>query len=661
VTSHPLTCADDMLATLEDWADAGWIRWLDLELARFIYTQSVHSQTASPALLLATALCSHQNGHGHACLDLAHCLDDPQRALSLPPDGQHKQPKVLPVELLAQLNLSDWLAQLENPLLIASGKGDTPLVLPPHHSRPLLYLRRYWQYEQIILKQIRQRLTQPVKLDDKLLRHVLDQLFDSQPQRCDWQKIACAIAAANQFSIITGGPGTGKTTTVVRLLAALSQLQEKPEALRIRLAAPTGKAAVRLSESISNQVSNLPVNLAIPDEVTTIHRLLGSVPGSRHFRHHAGKPLAADVVVIDEASMVDIELMAQLLEALPDECRLILLGDKDQLASVEAGAVLGSLCERADRAHYTQQTIDWLLQVSGQTIPTTYQDNAGQPLEQAITMLRYSHRFGQIPGIGALASAVNQQSVAIGELFRGAHEELQHLGINTHNDPALRRLVMDKTQGYGHFLDVMTNRQPTAETPDMQEWNDWAAEVLEAFSRFRILAAIRSSEWGTEALNQQITKWLQSACPGQESHSATVEWYSGRAIILTRNDYNLRLMNGDTGITLPCPDARGNLVLKVAFPVSSAERVRWISPARLQSCETAFVMTVHKSQGSEFAHTALMLPDFDSPVLTRELVYTAVTRASERFTLIARDSNILHRAVSRRVFRTSGLLANQPG
>ena len=655
MNAHPLNNADAMLATLEDWADAGWIRWLDLELARFFHSRAVDSQAAAPALLLATALCSHQNGHGHACLDLAHCLADPQRALSLPPDGKHRQPAVSPAELLAQLNLQDWLTQLENPLLIAAGEGNTPLVLPPGQSQHLLYLRRYWQYEQAILKQIQQRLEQTITLDTAQLRQILDQLFSNNSDDCDWQKIACAVAAANPFSIITGGPGTGKTTTVVRLLAALTQLHNKPQALRIRLAAPTGKAAVRLSESISRQLQQLPVSVAIPDEVTTIHRLLGSVPGSRHFRHHAGNHLSADVVVVDEASMVDIELMAQLLDALPADCRLILLGDKDQLASVEAVAVLGSLCERADRAHYTAQTAEWLQQASGQAIPAACQDDGGQALDQAITMLRYSHRFGQVPGIGALANAVNQQSNKPEDLLQGAYEELRHLPVKAYNDQALQRLVLDKAHGYGHYLNVITTQQPAAEDLDSQTWNDWAAEVLDAFSRFRLLAAIHSSEWGTEVLNQQISGWLQNAGLERGSVPTDSEWYSGRAIILTRNDYNLGLMNGDTGIALPCPDADGNLVLRVAFPIASAERVRWISPARLQSCQTAFVMTVHKSQGSEFAHTALVLPDFDSPVLTRELVYTAVTRASERFTLIARDAGLMHKAISRRVFRTSGL------
>lgn len=283
--------------------------------------------------------------------------------------------------------------------------------------------------------------------------------------------------------MITGGPGTGKTTTVVKLLALLQALAlgetaqpgaGTPRPLRIRLAAPTGKAAARLNESIAKQVQNLSlVELAaavgqqgvdistlrdsIPTEVTTLHRLLGSRPDTRHFRHHAGNPLALDALVIDEASMVDIEMMAAVLTALPPKARLILLGDKDQLASVEAGAVLGDLCQRAEGGHYTPATCDWLQRVTGTPIPAQYQDAEGQPLDQAIAMLRVSHRFDAKSGIGQLAEAVNrphgpcqnekaeqkEKKRAVREIFQHGYADIARLALADADDPALERLVVN--------------------------------------------------------------------------------------------------------------------------------------------------------------------------------------------------------------------------
>jgi len=677
--STVLADSGQFLLTLDDWANAGWLRWLDTEFVVFLHRQM---PDATPAVLLAAALTSHQNGHGHACLDLDYCLAEPERALSLPPESPAHQPAVTPQQLLRQLDREQWLRALQHSALI--GHNNEPLVMDASSGRPLLYLRRFWHYEQTLARNIQQRLMTPPILDDQQLAATIDMIFDrlshhntdNKPAlepapQLDWQKIACALAARNRFAIITGGPGTGKTTTVVKLLAVLQAMHQHDanQPLRIRLAAPTGKAAARLSTSITSQLTRHGLQ-GIPGDVSTVHRLLGPIRDSRFFRHHAGNPLPADVVVIDEASMVDIELMALLLEALPAHAKLILLGDKDQLASVEAGAVLGSLCQYAGQARYQPDTAQWITSATGQRVPADYIDSQGSALDQAITMLRYSHRFGQVPGIGKLAAAVNASASAdtLNTLFDGRYDELQRLRINSSRDPVFERLISDRTHGYGHFLTVVAN--PPAHDCDSKTRDNWALQVLKAQGQFQLLVALRKGEFGIEGLNPRIEAILRhhgllGATPDQPdaigaAQPSAATWYAGRPVMVTRNDYNLALMNGDIGITLPYPntaqDGRGTS-LRVAFPTADPHQpVRWILPSRLQSVETVFAMTVHKSQGSEFNHTALMLPQHDNPVLTRELIYTGITRAARQFSLIESNAGVLPTAVASSIFRASGLL-----
>ena len=666
------------LLTLDDWANAGWLRWLDTEFVVFLQHQVPDAPTA---LLLAAALISHQNGHGHVCLDLDDCLHAPGRALSLPPESPVHQPAVTPQQLLALLSREQWLHTLQLPALV--GNDNQPLVLDTRSGRPLLYLRRFWHYEQTLADNIQQRLLAPPPVDDLQLATTLDSVFDRlshhQPDpgstvdpamQQDWQRIACALAIRNRFAIIPGGPGTGKTTTVVKLLAVLQDLHQNAEQpLRIRLAAPTGKAAARLSASITSQLIRHDLQ-GIPGDVSTVHRLLGPIRNSRFFRHHAGNPLPADVVVIDEASMVDLELMALLLDALPAQARLILLGDKDQLASVEAGAVLGSLCQHAGQARYQQNTAHWITSVTGQHIPAALIHDDGSALDQSITMLRYSHRFGQVPGIGQLAAAVNASASGdtLNTFFDGRFSELQRLRIHSTRDAAFERLICDRQSGYGVYL-TLAGELPA---PDASShvWDTWAQRVLQAQGQFQLLAALRMGEFGVEGLNARIEAILRTdgllstaadnASMADAAHLSGTRWYAGRPVMVTRNDYNLDLMNGDIGIALPYPGAvpgGGHSDLRVAFPTADPQRpVRWILPSRLQSVETVFAMTVHKSQGSEFTHTALILPQHDNPVLTRELIYTGITRAAKRFTLIDDNPTVLPQAVASSVFRASGLL-----
>lgn len=667
----PLTDSADLLALLDRWVERGWLRALDRAFVAFLRERE---PGGDPLVLLAAALASHQLGHGHVCLDLQKTLAEPDFALSLPPEGDALAgPLLLPSQLLDRLELVTWLQRLDASELVAAGdtreQGTRPLVL----SEGRLYLRRYWTYERQIDDALRERLQQIETAPDDL-RKRLDLLFKegAEPGQIDWQKLACALATRAAFSIITGGPGTGKTTTVVRLLALLqAPAVEAGRPLRIRLAAPTGKAAARLTESIGQQVERLSVSAdiraQIPCDVSTVHRLLGSRPNSRHFRHHAGNPLPLDVLVVDEASMIDLEMMANLLAAMPANARLILLGDKDQLASVEAGAVLGDLCRDAEEGRYSAETQAWLEQVSGESL-TASELKAGDaeryPLAQQVVMLRRSRRFGEGSGIGQLARLVNRQQAADARalLREGDYNDVFGLTLRGEHDRKLDKLVLDGLEkgpkgplGYRDYLDVIRQARPSADLPaDDVCWSDWALSVLKAFEQFQLLCAVRKGPWGVEGLNQRVSRVLTNAglIDGDQV------WYEGRPVLVTRNDYGLNLMNGDIGIALRLPDGQSDIApLRVAFPRNDGRGgVRFVLPSRLNEVETVYAMTVHKSQGSEFAHTALVLPDALNPVLTKELIYTGITRAKDWFSLIEPRQGVLEEAVERKVKRISGLM-----
>ncbi|AYG06154.1 exodeoxyribonuclease V subunit alpha [Pseudomonas fluorescens] len=665
----PLDRADDLMHLLERWVERGWLRALDKAFVGFLHELDPQ---ADPLMLLAAALTSHQLGHGHVCLDLFETLKAPDFALSLPPEGDLSSGvMLLPSQLLEGLDGAHWCHALAaSPLVALAVDGSAaaqsrPLVL----SGKRLYLRRYWTYERRIDSALRQRLAVQEAVSADLPQR-LNGLFDQPPPDgvVDWQKLACALATRGAFSIVTGGPGTGKTTTVVRLLALLqAPAVEQGTALRIRLAAPTGKAAARLTESISQQVRSLQVPDAvrekIPTEVTTVHRLLGSRPGTRHFRHHAGNLLPLDVLVVDEASMIDLEMMANLLDALPPHARLVLLGDKDQLASVEAGAVLGDLCRDAEAGWYSPDTRQWLENVSGETLAGSGLEedlDTSHPLAQQVVMLRYSRRFGEGSGIGQLARWVNQQNPEQArQLLDAGSHDLFCLHLKGEHDRALERLVLDgqgsDAQGYRYYLNLLRTTRPAAETPrDDLRWTDWARQLLQAFDAFQLLCAVRKGPWGVEGLNQRITAALLKA----RLIDSDQQWYEGRPVLMTRNDYGLGLMNGDIGIALKLPESDGGpQVLRVAFPRNDGQGgVRFVLPSRLNDVETVYAMTVHKSQGSEFAHTALILPDALNPVLTKELIYTGITRAKDRFSLIETRGGVFEEAVRRKVKRLSGLM-----
>lgn len=644
---------DAMLAMLAEAVTRRILRSLDLAFARFI---AECDASAEPPLLLLAALASRQLGDGHPCLDL--------RALDVLAVEQEWPAAWLELLSTAPLPASRLLAQ-------ADGLPEqAPLVLDRHR----LYLRRYWNYERHVAEGIAARLSEGL-LPATALRDELQRLFPAQSaEPVQWPRVACALAARGAFSVITGGPGTGKTTTVVRLLGLLQtlHLRQHDIPLRIRLAAPTGKAAARLNASIARQIARLDVQeqvrAAIPMQVETLHRLLGARPDSRRYAYDRRRPLHVDVLVIDEASMIDLEMMAAVLDALPPQARLILIGDKDQLASVEAGAVLGELGRRAEQGGYSAATANWVREATGDDVSAFVREDA-QPLDQHIAMLRSSHRFDAASGIGRLASAVNAgDAEAVATLLGAESSDIVWIpsgvsgltwAIDGHVDQSAAQEPNDRPQGFRCYLEPLRRLRPSPDADDTQ-YRRWGQEVLEAFNRFQVLCAVRQGPAGVERLNRGIAAALLDAGLIETDRG----WYEGRPVMVTRNDYTLGLMNGDVGMTLRMRGADGERRLYVVFPAmrdassilpqDDDAQVRCVLPSRLGDVETVYAMTVHKSQGSEFEHTALILPDDAPAILTRELLYTGITRARRWLSVIGTPTSI-EQALAQRTRRYSGL------
>jgi exodeoxyribonuclease V alpha subunit len=528
-----------------------------------------------------------------------------------------------------------------------------PLVLSGSEEEPLLYLRRYYLHEEQVANDILQRTEAAHPVDEAQAKYWLDRLFDKDTG-VDWQKIACAVALRASLTVITGGPGTGKTYTAARLLALLFAIDQNPERLRVALAAPTGKAAARLRQSIDSSLQELDLRLG--DELNldtftrrmgaarTLHSLLGARPDTRLMRFNASHPLDIDILIVDEASMIHLEMMSALLQAMPPGAKVILLGDKDQLASVEAGAVLGDLCRSATFGNYNLETKRYIASLTDITLPAEFMvdSTASTPLAQQTVMLRKSRRFGGL--IGQLAQAVNEGE---GELAQrlinsdttGVLQTTHHPTVTTVLNLAVHGRI-GATACYADYLRLMNNKPAEPEQHDA-----WVIDVLTAFDRFRILCAVHEGDWGTKNLNTAIQQALAAA--GLLKPKG--EWFSGRPVMVTRNDAELGVFNGDVGVTLP--GVQG--ALRVYF--LDGDKLRSVGVSRLAHVETAFAMTVHKCQGSEFFHTALVLPQGGTKLLTRELVYTGITRAREHFTLIEGQSGLLQQAIGQQSERASGL------
>ncbi|MEZ4371947.1 MAG: exodeoxyribonuclease V subunit alpha [Polyangiaceae bacterium] len=613
---------------------AGVLGALDVEFARVLE----RIQPSAPNVLLAAALTSRAVQRGHVCLDLRG-LD--KRVLL----DQDEQP--VEVELPG---LRGWLRELSHSALVATpatcleptAADHRPLVLD---ARGRVYLWRYYDYQTRLAANLLERLGRDVAVDEQVLARSVSRLFAGSREDPDLQRVAALVAASSAFSLISGGPGTGKTTTVVRILATLIEqsraLGKDPP--RILLLAPTGKASQRLAEAITEQKSKLTceswVSEAIPTEALTIHRALGYQPHSpTRFRYGASEPLSADCVLVDESSMVDLALLTKLVEAVPRHAQLILIGDKDQLSSVETGAILGDVFNPSTFAGYSPELVTRVASLSGDRLPKPKRARAGgrAALADCMVHLTKSYRYSSQGGIGALARAINAGDArAAWDSCQGRSGVSFIAGEPAELEPKLGRLAVEGYRGYLAATDP--------------------ARKLEELSRFRMLTAHRRGRLGVEQLNQVCERALADAglirlFSGFEQRA---NWYPGQPILVTQNDYQLGLFNGDIGVVTRSEDGR----LRAWFwSATSGETpsLRGILPARLPPHETVYAMTVHKSQGSEFDQVALVLPPKPSPILTRELIYTAVTRAKAEVTLVGQRA-ILEAGVSQRIRRASGL------
>ena len=602
---------------------AGVIDDLDAAFARLMVRLA--GASASSELALAAALVSQHVAAGDVCCVLS---DEAGRLLApgLPP-----APPVGP--WIAALRASPVVAGADDPA------PEFPLVLD---DAGRLYLQRYWRYERLVAGDLLQRaVDRPQDVDESRLARDLARVFPPRGHEPDWQRVAAATAVLRRLCVISGGPGTGKTftvTAVLALLAAQSLAARRP--LRAALVAPTGKAAARMQEAVRQAEEHLAgalgheVVAALPATASTIHRLLDLRPDGRHGRSGDGEAMPLDVLVVDEASMADLGLVAKLVARLSPETRLVLVGDRHQLASVEAGAVLGDVCGPASGP--SPAFAATLSSVVGHAVPAG--PGPAAPLADAVVVLRHSRRFGESSGIGRLAAVVNAGDVEGARRVLGSSQDVAWLPATT--PAAMRsRLAQVAVDGFGPYLAAVRAWHPRAKE-DAQ-----VASIFAALARFRVLCAHRHGPAGSERLSEHV----QAALAGRGLLPAAALWYPGRPVLITQNDYALGVFNGDIGVALPDADGR----LRVAFQGTNAG-VRMVSPARLPAHESVWATTVHRAQGSEFDEVLVVLPPEPSRVVTRELLYTAITRARRRVEIWG-PAAVVEAAVRTPLERSSGL------
>ncbi|MBW3578204.1 MAG: exodeoxyribonuclease V subunit alpha [Actinobacteria bacterium] len=633
---------------LRDFNAAGLLGPADVHVAT---TLSRLVGDADPSVLLAVALAVRAPRFGHVFVDLATVR------CSVTADDD----VAVDVDALPWPDVDSWVeAVAASPLTavtspsIADGAPADPTATEttPEGDRPVrlvgsrLYLDRYWRYQQRVVDALRRRGASGTDdVDVDVLRDGLDRMFpaDRGVDEALRPRLAAAVAVLRPLGVIAGGPGTGKTTTVSAILALLEEQAaaagQRPP--RIALAAPTGKAADRLAEAVHERVVDLRTDDATRARLTalgasTIHRLLAVRPNSRtRFRRDRTDPLPHDVVVIDETSMVSLSLMAKLLDAVRDDARLVLVGDPDQLTSVEAGTVLGDVVGPTTAGlHSTEDARTALRRLTGQPV-TAHKPPAGSTIGDSIVVLTTIHRFGRRSGIAELATAIQRGRVAaVLELLDDGRPDIGWVAADPAQDTLEDALdpVRDAVSAAGAAVHAAARAGS-------------AHEALDALGRLRILCPHRRGPAGVATWVARIERWLVQDVDGYDTDPA---WYVGRLVMVTANDYQVGVFNGEQGVVVAQRDGR------VAVAFEQGGQVRLLDPARLDAVETAHAITVHKSQGSQFQHVIVVLADLASPILTRQLLYTAVTRARERVTIVGGPAAV-RAAIDRQVQRASGL------
>ncbi|WGE57415.1 exodeoxyribonuclease V subunit alpha [Actinobacillus equuli] len=639
-----------MLTLLETLKAENHLSELNYQFAKMIahkqQAYNYNEQQQNLAILLA-ALLSYHVMQGHTALRLDSNSAQSFLGLEHKKLGRDFHSEIL--QKIGGISPLEWQDILHEHIAFSH----SPMQIAPMlFQHGLLYFYRYWQAEHNIARYLQQAIEFPGEFaNTDLDKQILSELFPEKTMEIDWQKIAVATALRQRFCVISGGPGTGKTTTVAKLLVALQtrQYHQQKSVLNIALVAPTGKAAARLKESISNSFEKMQLTFEIPTYASTIHRLLGVRPNSDMPTYHAKNPLHLDLLVVDEASMIDLSLMEKLMNALKPSTRLIILGDKDQLASVEAGAIMGELGEFVQLG-YSSVHCEYLYKVTGYSL--SEQSNV-LPICDTLCHLQKSHRFSEHSGIGQLAALVNQQKENESwRIFTKSQTDLVCIKYPSTIQFAEKRqwvqhcvnLVVEKAvEHYQVYLKLVQQR---VSNPNKISVN----EIFEAFQKVRFLSALRVGELGSERLNQSIAEALKKARLLNFAFSR--DSYAGKPILITQNSPQNNIYSGDIGIILP--DEHNQL--RVYFDTKVENTHLSLSLSRLPEHEVAYVMTVHKSQGSEFEHTFFIMPLNSAPVITKELIYTAVTRAKQTFTLFS-EEKVWKIGVRANVQRQSGLQA----
>ncbi len=600
-----------MSALIEKIRSSEIFEKIDIYLADFIYS---NSRDKSDIIYILVALLSYRIRRGDICLEIEKIAGK---------DLNELLDERLSDEIIKIPSIKQILSVLNKSEVAGSTTKRFPLIL----DLDRIYFEKYFFFEHGLAEMIKNKLSNKNhEADLKINKSLFCKLF-AFDNEINWQAIAAISSLSFNFSVISGGPGTGKTSTVLKIIALML---DQNHDLKIALAAPTGKAASRLKDSIASQIKSLDIDETIaqriPTETFTIHRLLGTRIGSHEFIHNKSNPLDYDVIVVDECSMADLALMYRLFSALKEDSKIILLGDRDQLASVEVGAVFGDICDRGKIHGYSSLFAGQICSHIGQSYKDQIDiDENATALADALTILKKSYRFGSDSGIGRLSIAVRNGDTKEIENLAGEHN-LEDISIIKCDYSEIKKIYREKALNFTFHVGAIHE------------------EILSFIKGCCILTATRVGIYGLQAMNRLAENILSM----ENIIAPWNNFYPGRPIMITSNDYNLLLFNGDIGVI-----ASDGQDFKAIFERSDGSEFK-VSPARLPEHETAFAMTVHKSQGSEFDEVIVVLPESQSLIMTRELLYTAITRAKKKV-IIAADLKTIKEMSQRPMERMTGL------